>query len=70
MFYKNKSYIIREPYDYCCCGPWTLRPSNGLSHFFRSLASSPRVDVIDTLLPTYEEIGHGEGSYGQFPNTT
>ena len=34
-------------------------------------ASSPRVGVINTLLPTSEEMGHGEGSSGQFnPNTT
>ena len=34
-------------------------------------ASSQRVGVINTLLPTSEEMGYGEGSYGQFnPKTT
>ena len=37
----------------------------------RGSDSSPRVGVINTLLPTSEKMGYEEGSIGQFnPNTT
>ena len=43
----------------CLVGPWW------------GSASIPRVGVMNTLLPTSEEMGHGVESYDQFnPNTT